>query len=192
MNDVRIEATIRARNAHLYYARKKAGLTQVQAAELCGVKQNNWSKYELMHMWPTIDVQKRIGEVFKCDRSELFPEQMRETAGFTMWDFRDIDIMEFQELRGTMPLMIADDNPENDMERSELAQDIREAIDSLNLRDQFIVTHFKDNQSPDSAGMTLGEIGSFLGLSRERVRVLRDKAYMKLRKKLHAHEDDLK
>ena len=193
MNDVRVEATIRTRNAHLYYARIKEGLNQTQAAEFCGITQSRWSAFELMTSWPTIEVQKQIAEAFGCDRSELFPEEMRETAGFTIRNFRDVDIMEFQELRGKMPLLIADDNPQEDAERSELEKDMLEALKRLTPRERFVVDNHEDMSLANSDGMTLDELGEHLLLTKERVRQIREKAYWKLRRvpKLREHAEEV-
>ena len=56
------------------YCRKKAGLTQVQLAELLGVSQANISTWEKGKAFPSADKLPNIAEVLKCKIDDLFGE----------------------------------------------------------------------------------------------------------------------
>jgi len=64
-------------------------------------------------------------------------------------------------------------------EQNALSDELIKAIDKLNEREQAVVKKFL---GVDSQRMTMAEIGMELGLKRERVRQIRDKAMRKLRK----------
>ena len=73
------------------------------------------------------------------------------------------------------------DAPRADLvvERDMLSDEFVEAIDRLNEREQAVIRRY---YGIDHEHMTMAEIGLELGLKRERVRQIRDKAVRKLRK----------
>ena len=54
------------------HCRKKAGLTQVQLADLLGVSQANISAWEKGKDFPSADKLPNIAEVLKCKIDDLF------------------------------------------------------------------------------------------------------------------------
>jgi len=73
------------------------------------------------------------------------------------------------------------DAPKTDhiLEQGTLSDELAQAIGTLNEREQAVVRKFF---GVDCQRMTMAEIGEELGLKRERVRQIRDKAMRKLRK----------
>lgn len=88
---------------------------------------------------------------------------------------------------------IADDDaasPQTGLEEVELAQDVRDAVESLNQREELILNLYFGLTGEEP--YTLGEIGEKLHLSKERIRQLKDRALHRLRtspanRRLEAH-----
>ena len=68
---------------------------------------------------------------------------------------------------------------DHEVEQNALSDDLAEAIHTLNEREQAVVRKI---YGIESERMTMAEIGEEMGLKRERVRQIRDKAMRKLRK----------
>ena len=68
---------------------------------------------------------------------------------------------------------------DHEVEQNALSDELAEAICTLNEREQAVV---KKIYGIESERMTMAEIGEEMGLKRERVRQIRDKAMRKLRK----------
>ena len=79
-----------------------------------------------------------------------------------------------------LDVLINDDNPTTDMSLVEesLKSEIQEALNVLNERERSII---KASYGINEAELTLEEIGEKYGLSRERVRQIKEKAIRKLR-----------
>jgi len=80
--------------------------------------------------------------------------------------------------------------PDEGLEGTERAQDIREAVESLNQREELIINLYFGLTGEEP--YTLGEIGEKLHLSKERIRQLKDRALQRLRtgsanRRLQAH-----
>jgi RNA polymerase primary sigma factor len=83
-----------------------------------------------------------------------------------------------------------DDAPDLGLEGTERAHDVREAVESLNQREELIINLYFGLTGEDP--YTLGEIGEKLHLSKERIRQLKDRALQRLRtssmnRRLEAH-----
>lgn len=72
-----------------------------------------------------------------------------------------------------------EDSPEVGMQQYERAHDVREAVESLNQREELIINLYFGLTGEEP--YTLGEIGQKLHLSKERIRQLKDRALLRLR-----------
>jgi len=84
----------------------------------------------------------------------------------------------------------AEDSPEYGLQELERAHDVREAVESLNQREELIINLYFGLTGEEP--YTLGEIGERLHLSKERIRQLKDRALHRMRtspaqKRLEAH-----
>lgn len=84
----------------------------------------------------------------------------------------------------------AEDSPEFGLQELERAHDVREAVESLNQREELIINLYFGLTGEEP--YTLGEIGERLHLSKERIRQLKDRALHRMRtspaqKRLEAH-----
>ncbi len=72
-----------------------------------------------------------------------------------------------------------DESPELGLQEMERAHDVREAVESLNQREELIINLYFGLTGEEP--YTLGEIGERLHLSKERIRQLKDRALLRLR-----------
>lgn len=104
-------------------------------------------------------------------------------------------VTDYEDTDRESPLnRIADDrdglSPQGDLEDVERAQDVRDAVESLNQREELILNLYFGLTGEEP--YTLGEIGEKLHLSKERIRQLKDRALHRLRtspmqRRLEAH-----
>lgn len=83
-----------------------------------------------------------------------------------------------------------EDSPEIGLQELERAHDVREAVESLNQREELIINLYFGLTGEEP--YTLGEIGERLHLSKERIRQLKDRALQRMKTgevhgRLHAH-----
>lgn len=62
--------------------RRRAGMTQVEAAKAIGVTQGTISSWEAGNYWPARDKVKTVAEVYGCTIDELFEQEAIEQRSF--------------------------------------------------------------------------------------------------------------
>jgi RNA polymerase primary sigma factor len=119
-------------------------------------------------------------------------EEVAEAADLKPNIVRQLQTLNSAEVRLDAPIGDSDDSylverfvldeaeePEEDVEDRLLAEQINRALDTLNPRDAKVVRLYFGLDGGDTH--TLEEIGNMLGVTRERVRQLRDRALKRLR-----------
>ena len=119
-------------------------------------------------------------------------EEVAEAADLKPSIVRQLQTLNSAEVRLDAPIGDSDDSylverfvldeadePEEDVEDRLLAEQINRALDQLNPRDAKVVRLYFGLDGGDTH--TLEEIGNMLGVTRERVRQLRDRALKRLR-----------
>ena len=125
-------------------------------------------------------------------RREPSLEEVAEAAKLTPETVRSLSTLNAAEIRLDAPIGDSDDSqlverfiveeaaePEEDVEERLLAEHIDRALDTLSPRDARVIRLYFGLEG--GREHTLEEIGSMLGVTRERVRQLRDRALKRLR-----------
>jgi len=120
--------------------------------------------------------------------SQEIQEAMASVRAYSM-------VTDYEDTDREAPLnRIADErdglSPEGGLEDVEMTQDVRDAVESLNQREELILNLYFGLTGEEP--YTLGEIGEKLHLSKERIRQLKDRALHRLRmspmhRRLEAH-----
>ena len=125
-------------------------------------------------------------------RREPTLEEVAEAAKLTPETVRNLQTLNAAEIRLDAPIGDSDDSqlverfiseeaaePEEDVEERLLAEHIERALDTLSPRDARVIRLYFGLEG--GREHTLEEIGNLLGVTRERVRQLRDRALKRLR-----------
>ncbi len=125
-------------------------------------------------------------------RREPSLEEVAEAAKLTPETVRSLSTLNAAEIRLDAPIGDSDDSqllerfiveeaaePEEDVEERLLAEHIERALDALSPRDARVIRLYFGLEG--GREHTLEEIGNMLGVTRERVRQLRDRALKRLR-----------
>jgi RNA polymerase primary sigma factor len=125
-------------------------------------------------------------------RREPTLEEVAEAAHLTPETVRNLQTLNAAEIRLDAPIGDSDDSqlverfiveeaaePEEDVEERLLAEHIERALETLSPRDARVIRLYFGLE--DGREHTLEEIGNMLGVTRERVRQLRDRALKRLR-----------
>jgi RNA polymerase primary sigma factor len=118
---------------------------------------------------------EEVAEAIGRPATEL-QEAMASVRAYSM-------VTDYEDPERESPLnRIADENdesPEIGLQEMERAHDVREAVESLNQREELIINLYFGLTGEEP--YTLGEIGERLHLSKERIRQLKDRALLRLR-----------
>jgi len=114
------------------------------------------------------------------DRMDLDPERTHELLNAAAPDLSlDAPISELGDATWETQFAAAGDSVEDELEQEALEAVVRDSLEVLNEREKYIVQRYfgLDGKS----GETLEEVGSALGVTRERARQLRNRALEKIR-----------
>ncbi len=167
-------------NLAMRQARREANLTQGQLSEMTGIHPSQISGIERLCQPVNERQATEIALVLGYDIDYLFP---LETRQFRSVQTRSIEFVTIVESLDALPLeeleTLCLPNPERVFESKELTEMIRTTVKTLPLREQAILNYKfgLDGQEP----MTLEAIGDKMGITRERIRQIQDRAMRRLR-----------
>ncbi len=173
----------RIRNFKLISARLEKGLRGKNISEQIGVSISSYYSYESLRVDPKEEVKEKISEILGKKKDYLFPpgiEYCREYHQDVKREKKDIfylgkriENFDFDNLPSR------EDNPEKLSEKRELREVIEKMLDSFGYcKAEIIKLRFG---LEDSVSFSLVEVSRVFGVSKERVRQLRNQALNKLK-----------
>lgn len=165
------ELTIRVRNNQLVARRRELGMSSGRFAEVVNVYRSEYSGFETMRISPVTKhgdwkaSAKRIAAFHCVEPGELWPESvLRVQSPVAVRTFAADELARLMPPAADRPALLA----------SDVAR-LRHIVLACTPREEKILRmHHVD-------GLTLGEVGDYFGISRERVRQIELKATAKVR-----------
>jgi len=179
-----IKAEIRFKNATFMNALEKSEYKSI--AELSRVSEipvhTLYYIASLNHTNISIENQTKLAEMLNCDVYDLFEqyeEVIKQSKDYPKKLTKDIPIDKMLSLSSSKMLQLASDYDTNDIDNKEsLEKDISSVLETLKDREQDVLKlYFGIGVDP----MSLDEISEEYGLTRERVRQIKEKAIRRLR-----------
>ena len=172
-------------NARLVDAGKERSLTQLDMVRIVGIPLYRLQSIENLRLMPIEDDMIKIACVLERPIDYLFPEPLLSAVKVGVFSCRKVEmaapevisLTKAQRLR-----LLSDGGLETVVEKIDtelLAQRMAEVLETLSPREQLVI---KRRFGLDGNGArTLEDVGSELGVTRERIRQIEDKAFRKLR-----------
>lgn len=182
---VHIHATVQLRNAGLYLARKKAGLSQKELADAMDTWACRISEWELLKRQPTPTEIANLSDILHVPIPELsaqLPEGMPSRFEETAYIEQKALAMYSETVRRralTMARSADEVSEEEGVGREEAKNKLNSVMDTLNYREREII-NMRYGLCPDRQVYTLIEIGRRFKIASERVRQIEAKALRKL------------
>lgn len=127
-----------------------------------------------------------LGEI--AEELDLEEEKVEEAIQIAQQDVSlDDTIKNTDDLNYIDVIPHDEDTPEEELERQQFIDNVRKSLDELKPRDRKILVYYYGLE--DRTPHTLEEIGNMLGISRERVRQLRNRALAQLREHAAPEEE---
>ncbi len=181
-----IRGETRLKNGILVRTREELGMNQKEFAKHLGLGHGIYNGYETMRIYPGSKNRKLLASFCDCTEEELFPQELERYAnGEEPRKLLQYAIIEPSRLFGSVRrealLLPAPESPEEDVEDSFTSEHIEKALSFLKKREAGIIQLYfgLDGVRPH----TFEEIAEVLGITRERVRQIKEKALSKLRHK---------
>ena len=173
----KVEAEVRliTRNIALRDRRKELGHTQRSLGESVGLPATMITEYETLKKWPGAPTQEKIAVALEWPIEALFPPELE--AIVRPGTFRMRQVVEQQQIEAFYEKHTATLLPPAPDEVLQTI-DLDRAKESLTDREREVVDRV-------FAGETLEVVADLLGLSRERIRQIKERALGKLRNPKH-------
>lgn len=191
---------INAYNYNLLEARKKTGLSQVQAAKAIGIPTYTLQAFERMTTdfpsmgyVPLYQMVNKVAEFYDVPLEHLFPEEyldavVKNKGGWiTKWQVvKDMSIQRIADATSSQLLLEESTNPEESTMLSEMQIAVRNAIKSLPEREARVVALHSGIE--DGYQYTYSEIAEIMGIKRARAHQIHKQALARLNSRdLYGH-----
>lgn len=185
-------------NLRLVEARKQHGYKQRELAKELGWSTSRLSSIENLHRLPTEDERKELAAALVVDVDYLFPEILIQAIENGVFDnrYKELEEVEIYSLSQAQQLGLdfydGEDQMFEDISHKILREQIYELLDRLSeygglrfqqLAKEVIIRRFG---LEDGHSMTLEEVGTRTGLTRERIRQIENKALRIMRHPKHS------
>ena len=171
MAKVEAELRLYTRNHALRSRRKELGLTQEYIAKAIGIHPLKYCYIENLKAWPDENRREDIAKVLGRSPDEMFPAELERIVRPKFMAHKEVveaeKIEQFYLKHSQILLPAAPD-------QILVQMDLENLMSHLPEREREIVERYND-------GETLDEIGFVIGLTRERVRQIRERALQRLR-----------
>jgi RNA polymerase sigma factor (sigma-70 family) len=186
---MKVRIVVRIKNEHFYSARIAAGYHgRIDLARATGISPNTLYFYENFKSYPRIGknlpksvidrivaletaLNKNIEDLFPPEYKVAVDQKIRSKIEFVKHTL-------FLPNEKEINLLAAPDNPEEEMIKKELKDNLQEALDSLSLREKRILEWRFGLSGPE---LTLQEVADKFKVGRERIRQIEAKAIRKLK-----------
>lgn len=129
------------------------------------------------------DICLKLSAVTEIAPDVLFPEELYRLESTKA--VREYSFSELPAAQEKLMLLEASDSPFEDLAKDEMKKLLSDCLVMLPLRERRVIELFYGVGEPEderAGDMTLDQIGDILGLSRERVRQIREKAIGRIRR----------
>lgn len=161
-------------NHALSQRRKEVGLTRVELGQRVGMSTALISHYESLSKFPTPELARKLAGVLGLEPQVLFPEWLKMFIKDRNKVVPETDELSIESLRLSL-------HPQTEMEVSDLEERVRHALDHLSFRERRVLElRFGIG---DEEEKTLEEVGMRFSVTKERIRQIEGKAFLKLRRR---------